>query len=64
MIYIAKLTWTDGQCRLTIPKLLVKEVNLTDFKFVVLEKTEEHQINIRRVVDEKTFKAESSRHPA
>lgn len=56
MIILAKITWTDGQCRITIPKLLVQQVGLDKIEFVTLEKVKDHQIIIRRVVDEKTFK--------
>lgn len=55
---IAKLTWTDGQCRITIPKILVEQVQLKGIEFVALEKSNEHQIIIRRIVDGKTFKSD------
>ena len=55
---VIKLTWTDGQCRLTIPKLLVKEVDLTGINYVVLEKSNKNSIVIRRIIDDKTFKSD------
>jgi hypothetical protein len=51
-----KVTWTDGQCRITIPKIMVKEVGLESIGFVVLEENGNHQIKIRKIVDEKTYK--------
>lgn len=53
---IAKITWTDGQCRITIPKILVEEVQLKGIQFVALEQSNKHQIIMRRVIDDKTFK--------
>lgn len=56
MRIICKITWTDGQCRITIPKILVKEASFENAEFVVMEKQSDQSIKIRRVIDDQTFK--------
>ena len=56
MRMICKVTRTDGQTRITIPKMLVEETEMNDIDYVILQSTEPRQITIRRVIDEREFK--------
>ena len=57
MKMICKITRTDGQTRITIPKMLVEETEMNDIDYVILQSTEPRQIMIRRVIDEREHKA-------
>jgi bifunctional DNA-binding transcriptional regulator/antitoxin component of YhaV-PrlF toxin-antitoxin module len=60
MRYICKITWTSGQCRITIPKIIAKKMNLKEIQFVVISNTDKETITIRGIKSEKDFKAKNN----
>ena len=58
--WVAKLSWSLGQCRLTIPKGLIKDRDWPDVKFVILEPQGGEEIRIRRFIDGESLKNEDS----
>lgn len=57
--YVCKISWND-QCRITIPKELVRAASLLGSDYLVLSITRTSNIiTMRRFVDEQTDKAKS-----
>ncbi|MBA7495360.1 hypothetical protein ES702_05942 [subsurface metagenome] len=49
--YLAKLSKFGGQCRLTLPRLLVEEMAWDDVEYITLGPQIDKSIIIRRFVD-------------
>ena len=56
--WVAKLSWSGGQCRLTIPKGLVDDCGWRGTRVVVLERTAGPEITVRRFIDGESLKDE------
>jgi len=59
--YIVKLTQTEGQTRLTIPKTLAEETGLAKVLVVEVWKTEKHIIHVKEWDGEKRRNREGSK---
>lgn len=56
--HLAKLSKFGGQFRLTLPKLLIDEIEWHDVEYVILYKLETSEIRIRRFVDGESLRTE------
>lgn len=62
--WIIKVSHHAGQCRVTIPKALVKECLWEDVKHVILTRSGYEVIKIRRFVDGESLKDSIETDPA
>jgi len=56
MKFVAKVTKTDGQMRVTIPKMLVKMVKFEKTEYVIMEKTKAKTVTMRSFINGKAGK--------
>ena len=61
--WICKVTRSNDQLRLTIPKTLAKEAGLYGVRYLVLDHPEGEQIAIRRLEGGETFGGELKKPP-
>jgi len=62
--WVAKLSWSGGQCRVTIPKGLVKALKWEDAAIVTMVDEGGGLLGVRRFIDGESLENDGSKHQA
>jgi len=62
--HIVKATWTSGQMRITLPRMLYRSLKWEGALYMILEENKDETVTIRRFISGESLEGDSPRSGA